>query len=700
MTHEFDEDIWPDDWKVFPVAAGGKAPATRAWLEDAKPLSQWNGALSCQNIGVLTGANDLLVVDEDQAGAADAIVTQATFTVETGRGRHYYFKNPPDWIRPGNYAPGLDIKCGNSYVVGPTSVHETGVIYEVIDSREPAPVPADLLSFLEAHVDRDASPAGGPMEPTTGGDDDYGLAALEAEARVVETTPPGGRNAALNSACFRMGQLVGGGHLDASTACERLSEAGLAAGLPRREVDQVLRNSASGGLARGRQRPRRAEQYEIELADRSPAADEAFWEARPLLTAVRDFARERRVGPWALLGAVLARAAASVSPGVVLPPVRASEASLNIFVALCSSSGGGKSGVVAAAADFLRPEHGVEFLEASPGSGEGVIAAYGEPRVRKKGEPAAFVRTRESVLFSVDEIGALGALGSRTATTLLPILKSSWSGSAIGTQNAEAARNRHLDRHTYRLAMVAGVQPEHARVLLDDAGGGFPQRWLWMPTYDHGRTESTAEGRAEPWRWSVPIEAQRASGGRRSTLRLPGETVEAILDAAERENRPIGAPVEGDGLDGHALLSRVKVAALLALLDRRGRAVTAEDWGLAGHVMAVSDATRSQIIEVNKRAADQVEDRKAQRAGRSAEIAADAQAETRVVAGMDRVLALLRKDGGEMPRGRLENRIGRYAEVIGEVMERLLSTGQVEVETRENARGREVEYVALAGGAS
>ena len=58
----------------------------------------------------------------------------------------------------------------------------------------------------------------------------------------------------------------------------------------------------------------------------------------------------------------------------------------------------------------------------------------------------------------------------------------------------------------------------------------------------------------------------------------------------------------GHALDGHALLTRLKVAAALALLDEHVE-VTDEDWVLAGTVMEVSDHTRGQVVKVLSREA-------------------------------------------------------------------------------------------------
>ena len=439
-------------------------------------------------------------------------------------------------------------------------------------------------------------------------------------------------------------------------------------------------------------------------AERLDDLGEAFFEARPALRNLRDFARARHVAPWALLGVVLARVAAAVPPSVVLPPTRGSVASLNFFVAICGLSGSGKSAVMEAARDFLIVEGGVKPLETAPGSGEGLIAAYVHTKLENG--KVRRTQTRRSVLLEVDEVQALGSLTSRTASTLMPFLKSAWSGKMLATQNADPTRQRRVDPHEYRLAIVAGVQPANASILLDDAAGGFPQRWLWLPTFDPGmlpRGQSFTEPR--PLRWRVPIEnAKIHTDGTttlpgRTVMQLPNEAVEAILDAAEAQNRPIGAaPATGtDALDGHALLSRTKVAALLALLDGRAVEVTSDDRLLAGIVMDMSDRTRSEIIGVNAQSARVDADKKAERQGRTAAIAEDAQAEAktvRILRNLERYLA----DGEEWPRAALRRKLrSSDRDAFDHALDRLVGSGLVIAEDRETANGP-ATYLRATGG--
>ena len=62
--------------------------------------------------------------------------------------------------------------------------------------------------------------------------------------------------------------------------------------------------------------------------------EDAFWIAYPQLTSCRDYARSVRVGPWAMLGAALTVASATIPPYVVLPGIVGDYASANLYVNL------------------------------------------------------------------------------------------------------------------------------------------------------------------------------------------------------------------------------------------------------------------------------------------------------------------------------------------------------------------------------
>ena len=103
------------------------------------------------NLGVACKPSLLLGVDEDQPGAfaefAASIgqVVEPTFTVTTAKGCHYYYRQAegaPLGNGRGQLAGhGIDIRGGGAgnggYLVGPGSVHQTGVVYTPVDSSTP-----------------------------------------------------------------------------------------------------------------------------------------------------------------------------------------------------------------------------------------------------------------------------------------------------------------------------------------------------------------------------------------------------------------------------------------------------------------------------------------------------------------------------------------------------------------------------------
>jgi hypothetical protein len=97
-----------------------------------------------RNIGISCGPSGLLVVDEDVPGDfarfAESIgqkIPDQTFTVKTGKGFHYYLRQP-EGKTLGNgegalHNFGVNIRGAGGYVVGAGSRHATGLDYVAID---------------------------------------------------------------------------------------------------------------------------------------------------------------------------------------------------------------------------------------------------------------------------------------------------------------------------------------------------------------------------------------------------------------------------------------------------------------------------------------------------------------------------------------------------------------------------------------
>ena len=130
---------------------------------------------------------------------------------------------------------------------------------------------------------------------------------------------------------------------------------------------------------------------------------DAFWNATDELKLIREWARARRIGPWGLLGVIMARVVATIPPTAQIPPYTGYRASLNVFVNLVARSGYFKGATIGAARDALVTDY---VYATGPGSGEGInhLFAYYDKTSK------ATVFKRRNVYFSVPEVDTLGGL--------------------------------------------------------------------------------------------------------------------------------------------------------------------------------------------------------------------------------------------------------------------------------------------------
>ncbi len=340
-------------------------------------------------------------------------------------------------------------------------------------------------------------------------------------------------------------------------------------------------------------------------------AEEDFWSSRIILGHIHDYATAKYAAPWAVLGSVLARVAAAVEPNIQLPASIGTEASLNLYVALVGTSGGGKDiafGVAERALDIWSGQDPLETDIIPLGSGEGLSHIYMKypPKLtkRKPGaddddsamigltgtDPDKPIQYRTRALVTITEIDTLEAIGQRRGSTLGGQLRQAWNGGQIGFQYVDVMKRMIVPKHAYRMCLVASIQPGRAAALMAEADGGTPQRFLWLPANNPGmdRVDLTAPNSMG---WEPPH-----YGGSRVLFEICDGAIDAVIDNHIKRNRG-----EGDALDGHSVLNRLKVAAALAMLDvgrspKEQLTVTPEDWHLAGVIQAVSDRTRAGVV--------------------------------------------------------------------------------------------------------
>jgi Bifunctional DNA primase/polymerase, N-terminal len=535
----------------------------------------WSGA---NGYGIDCGKSGVFVVDVDPLGEWS---DEDTRIHSTGRGLHYFYEDLIGLPSGQNVWPHVDTRGVGGMVIGPGSWHPHGD-YAIVREGPPAPLPAEVYAAVTRPKPKPTYSYDGPEY------DDLSPEQRASADRVVEATifDWSVRLATAANWDERVTDHKGRGweRLAADCAfalmCRALSpwtnldlddaEAAYRRILP----DAIAANARcagkwdSGRVARARTFP----------AEPPPWLDPVF-DATPVLRHVRQAAHSREMSARGLLVCTLARLAVVVPLDTKLPDVIGARAPINLGVALVGGSGDGKSVLFEISRELLGLD-GVDqrAIERVPGSGEGLIETWlGTPQDDGFGGKVRLLIADPRRLFFVDEVGQLGAVkDGRSGSTLGPVLRSMLTGGMLGTENADVARRRHVPAGAYRAALVVGVQPDASDVLLNDydVRVGTPQRLTWTLTADP--TLYALTGAVE---WPGPLEWRAPTWP--TTVEYP-EHVKAEIRrvAREKHNPDAGA---GDELDGHAMLTRLKVAALLAALHGEAE-ITDLWWRLAGVV--------------------------------------------------------------------------------------------------------------------
>lgn len=732
----------PDDIKNPGSVVGGKWHALSS--RDPEQIRHWWSAnpncgiaLHCGRSGAvvfdldLDSINGIRVYGRDDLADAMLIATAIQGTRHDGDRGHYIFAMPPD-KEFGNGA-GAFTACGevrgkNGVIIAAPTPHpdaETkGGVYRQVRTGPVSPLPEALRDCLTEAADQNGPLTDAELEAFL--DAHTGGGCGRENCRHKIDGPVSNYNAKVDDGASRYQTLV-------AVAPWAFSEA-VAGCYPARELVEALRTAyhtrfgPEDGERLGRIAAEllRVMKWGAAQADpdrahrnddlRTDAELEAFWSARPELERLRTFARARCVGPWSTLGAVLSRAIATIPPDVVLPPTIGSEASLNLFVALVARSGFGKNTSEAAAEDFVASE--TFLFVATPGSGEGILKQYACVR-KPKGQEPEQINLRNSVMFTVGEVDTFAALAGRGGSTLMPELRKAWMGERLGFGWANAEKAVVVMGHRYRMTMVVGVQPGRGGALLQDADGGTPQRFIWLPTTDPDAPDEPPE-EPEPLRlpaWPRPGDEEGAQAdddgpklkfGPRDEYRLetpadksgfhvlglPPSVVEAVR--REQKAKLRGEVPENQALDAHATLARLKVAVGLMWMNGRTDKVTEEDWDLAGVVMSVSNATRTEVQAALKTKTVAVSHERGRQEAEREEAKEDYKRDKAIARITERIREKLRAKNGQA-KARLKRQFGRDKEYFDEALTRLVAVGDVDLEAIEY-QGRKGYLVRLREG--
>lgn len=361
--------------------------------------------------------------------------------------------------------------------------------------------------------------------------------------------------------------------------------------------------------------------------------DDQFWSATDQLKLIHQWARASYVAPWGLLLAVLLRVAASTSPSVMLPGPPA-PASLNQGVVFIGRSGAGK-GVTDKLSRVVWP---AAIHEEGLGSGQGIAELFKE----QKNPEDRITRA----LITVSEIDHLAALNAGQGNNTRAALKAGLTGDRLGSKGASAPTTRVVPADSYRLALSLSAQYGHTAVLMDDVTGGTPQRLLWAPATDPDMPDEPGPAPEQVLDTALP---SWALSERQVLIQYGPPGIREYIRAGLLAN----GRGDGDAIDGHRTLTRLKVAADLAIMDHRS-VVSELDWMLSEAIMAKSDETRNAVLEYDRRAARaKVREKAVARAAGE-----DFYDQSRLETVRRSILRMLERDG-EQQGNVLRSRLGR-----------------------------------------
>lgn len=616
--------------RVAPVRPGSKVPYIKGWQDratDDKPtIRRWYEKYADAGVCIATGPGgpigNLIVVDidvVDKAGADTFKTLQdehgkvPTVTAYTPSGGLHFYYIAPDNVEIRNDAgrrigPGVDIRGAGGQVLAPPTERAEGS-YRFAPGHawwdiDPAPAPEWLLELL---IDKPA-----PSQAVLA----RALSTDEAPAWVGEFNRShswadlliGWTEAFTDSDDVTHWVRPGKSRRQGTSATTNY--AGLdclyvyttsVAGLPSdRMYDKygfVVHRDYRGDFKAAAEafKPatppvgRKVDAATGEIVDEAAGIHlpEAFWTARPALQHVRQAAHSRTCSADVTLHCVLARVAGALPYTLKLPAVVGTAAPLCYFHAAVGPAGSGKSSGAGVARELVAvPDYVADSLPVGSGEGMAEVLFDVVSELDDDGKATKVKRqVRHNAIVYIDEGEALTALGARHGSTTLSTYRSIWSGQTIGQTNASNERKRVVPGGSYTYGVTVALQPAIAGDLLADVAAGTPQRFAWSWSTDPSIPD---DGPAWPGGlgWTIPPVIQSGQ-----TMHVePGVAAEIRA----QHMAAVRGEIDPDPTEAHAMLLRLKVAGLLAILDGRLN-VDSDDWRLAGIVSDTSRAVRKRV---------------------------------------------------------------------------------------------------------
>lgn len=283
----------------------GKHPTISAWNENAtsdpEHLIAWFKDREDLNYGIFMAGSGQIAIDIDVKGGGweswwrlynacegdfpntvQVLTGKNKFEGEIDRGAHMYFCAPEAMTFPANLKksgyPSIDLRH-NAYILGPGSIHKSGVRYEWAPGHAPWEIEvAAIPEIANGYLNPKAGKRVPKKSDASLGDEDwrerwsdlssieipatsYASTALKNAVKEISDMLPGsGRNNALNAKAFSLGRLIGGGQLSLTEAKSALYKAAAATykaefAYKRDAVENTLR-TWGGGFEAGALEPK------------------------------------------------------------------------------------------------------------------------------------------------------------------------------------------------------------------------------------------------------------------------------------------------------------------------------------------------------------------------------------------------------------------------------------------------------------
>jgi hypothetical protein len=152
---------------VVPIGRD-RTPAVKGFSKWSRPPSErtvtkWAEQHPTHNIALIPGLSNIWVADADDADQVpvlEEMLGPTPLRVNTNRGKHLYYRKPTERLPSTLRAIGLnvDLKSGNSLVIAPPSIHESGRLYALDEGCDwsalrdlPQPNVEKLRRFIDQH---------------------------------------------------------------------------------------------------------------------------------------------------------------------------------------------------------------------------------------------------------------------------------------------------------------------------------------------------------------------------------------------------------------------------------------------------------------------------------------------------------------------------------------------------------------------